>query len=244
MKTTMRAGTLARRTGVSVRTLHHYDAIGLLSPAQRTEAGHRLYGPADVARLQQIVSLRQLGLSLGEIRACLDDPAFTPARVIEMHLSRLRRQIELQKRLCRRLEALAGYLNAAEEVSVDELIRTIEGMTMIDKYYTPEQLRALDARREALGEEGMLQAQQDWEALYAEVRAEMEKGTDPTSEPVLRLARRAHELIRAFTGDDAGIERSLGTMYRQEGPEAASRGMIDRALWDYFGRAMAAAKPS
>lgn len=59
-----RVGELAKRTGVSVRTLHWYEEIGLLSPSQRSEAGHRLYAAEDLGRLQQIQSLRQLGFSL------------------------------------------------------------------------------------------------------------------------------------------------------------------------------------
>ena len=64
--TTLRVGELAARAGVTVRTLHHYDEIGLLRPA-RTAAGHRRYGPAEVERLQQITSLRALGVPLAEI---------------------------------------------------------------------------------------------------------------------------------------------------------------------------------
>ncbi len=60
----LRIGELARRTGLSVRALHHYDAIGLLVPSARTDAGHRRYTAEDVARLQQIASLRALGLPL------------------------------------------------------------------------------------------------------------------------------------------------------------------------------------
>ncbi|HKO00391.1 MAG TPA: MerR family transcriptional regulator, partial [Thermoanaerobaculia bacterium] len=67
-----KVGELAKRTGMSVRTLHHYDAIGLLQPSRRSESGHRLYDRDDVARLQQIKSLRQLGFALDEIRELLD----------------------------------------------------------------------------------------------------------------------------------------------------------------------------
>src|ERR687885_1099790 len=91
-----RVGELARRTGVSVRTLHYYEEIGLLSPSRRTEAGHRLYTAGDIVRLQKIKSLRYLGLTLEEIRDCLDRPDFSVRRVIELHLSRLREQIEVQ----------------------------------------------------------------------------------------------------------------------------------------------------
>ncbi len=240
----IRIGALARKTGVSVRTLHHYDAIGLLKPSGRTEADHRLYDAGDVARLQQILSLRQIGLSLQEIQTFLDDPDCSPQRVVALHMDVLREQIDLQQRLYRRLEALAERLQQAEEVSVEEFIQTIEAIIMYDKYYTPEQMKTLEARAQQLGDEGMLKAQQEWEELYARVRAEMEKGTDPLSEPVIRLARRAVEMINAFTGGDPGIAQSLNTLYEQEGTEAASHGMIDREVWDYFGPAMDAARRS
>ena len=58
-------GELAKETGLSVRALHHYDEIGLLWPSRRTEAGHRLYEPSDVLRLQQVRSLKHLGFGLG-----------------------------------------------------------------------------------------------------------------------------------------------------------------------------------
>ena len=66
---TLRIGALARRTGLTVRALHHYDAIGLVRPSASTDAGHRRYTAADVARLQQVVSLRALGLPLDAVRA-------------------------------------------------------------------------------------------------------------------------------------------------------------------------------
>ena len=64
----LKVGELAQRTGLTVRTLHHYDAIGLLRPSLHTEAGYRLYTARDIVRLQQVLSLRQLGFSLDEIR--------------------------------------------------------------------------------------------------------------------------------------------------------------------------------
>jgi DNA-binding transcriptional MerR regulator len=67
----MKVGELARRTGISVRTLHYYDEIGLLSPSVRNRAGHRLYAARDVARLQQVCSLKQLGFSIREIQSML-----------------------------------------------------------------------------------------------------------------------------------------------------------------------------
>jgi len=83
-------GELAKRTGVSVRALHHYDAIGLLAPSRRSESRYRLYDREDVVRLQEIKSLRQLGFSLEEIRDLLAARRLTPLGVVEMHLRRVR----------------------------------------------------------------------------------------------------------------------------------------------------------
>src|SRR5271170_3568902 len=94
----LKVGELAKRTGLTVRTLHHYDEIGLLRPSLHTESGHRLYTASDVARLQQVLSLRQIGFSLEEIAGCLDRPGFSPQEVIHLHVSRLREQIRLQGR--------------------------------------------------------------------------------------------------------------------------------------------------
>src|SRR3954452_5641517 len=129
----LKVGALARRSGLTVRTLHHYDAIGLLKPSLHTGAGHRLYTAGDVARLQQVLSLRQLGFSLEEVRGCLDRPGFSPLEVIGLHLERLREQIEMRRKLCERLEGVAAHLRAAGEVSADEFLRTIEVMTMMDR---------------------------------------------------------------------------------------------------------------
>ena len=113
----LKVGELARRTGLTIRALHHYDEIGLLRPSLHTEVGHRLYTAADVARLQQVLSLRQLGFSLEQVRDCLDRPDFSPLEVIRLHVARLREQIEMQRGLCERLEALADCFRTAGKVS-------------------------------------------------------------------------------------------------------------------------------
>jgi MerR family transcriptional regulator, thiopeptide resistance regulator len=175
-------GELARRAGVSVRTLHHYEEIGLLAPSARTEAGHRLYAGAEVLRLQQIASLRSLGLSLGEIRACLDSGDYSPVRVVELHAARLRERIELERRLCERLEAVSALLNArksasGEVVSAKELVETVMEVTRmskdIEKYYTPEQLERLESRKQELGEMRIKEVEAEWPVLIERVRTEM-----------------------------------------------------------------------
>jgi MerR family transcriptional regulator, thiopeptide resistance regulator len=238
----MTVGDLAKQTGVSVRTLHYYDEIGLLSPSHRTEAGYRLYGEDDILRLQQIVSLRQIGFSLEQIRECLEQPDFSFDRVLALHTERLRSQIEQSRKLLNRLETIAETVKSTEAVAVEDLIQTIEAICMLERYYTPEQLETLKQRRELLGEEAIRQGQAAWQALIGQVRTEMEKGTDPSSETVKALARRWLALIDEMTGGDEGIRRSLNTMYQQEGAEAVTHGAVDSAMSEYIGRAMTALK--
>src|SRR5437588_5163605 len=197
----MRIGELAAASGLSVRALRHYDELGLLAPSRRTPAGHRLYDHRDVERLARIVALRGLGLSLDEVAAALDGHHLADA--VRARLARLDEQLAegrvLRARLVRVLEAR----------SPEDLLTAIEGMTMFERHYTPEQLEQLDERRRALGPEGMAAAERDWAELIAAVRAERERGTDPRDPRMQQLAGRWRELIRTFSGGDAGPERSL-----------------------------------
>lgn len=215
-----KVGELAGRTGLSVRTLHHYDEIGLLSPSRRTEAGHRIYSSGDVVRLQQIRSLRSLGFGLEEIRALLEAPGLSLGRTLELHMAGLRDQIRARQEFLQRLEAVAQRLRSAEEASAEELVDTamevIEMSERIEKYYTPAQLEYLEGRRREFGDERIRAFEEEWKTLIEAVKGEMEAGTDPSDEKVRKLARRWMELVEAFTGGDPGISRALGEMWQRE----------------------------
>jgi MerR family transcriptional regulator, thiopeptide resistance regulator len=230
-------GELARQTGLSVRTLHWYEQKGLLSPSLRTESGYRLYTAADVARLQQVVSLRQIGLSLEEVGGALRGAS--PLAVIEMQLTRLDEEIGRRRQLRERLQKVAARLRAAEEVSVADLTRLIEGMTMIEKHYTPEQLQELAERRRQLGDDRIREVEAEWPRLIAAVRAEMERGSDPASEPVQQLARRWSALLREFTGGNPGIAAGARNLMQNE-PGMAQQHGLDPAIFAYIGRAQRA----
>jgi MerR family transcriptional regulator, thiopeptide resistance regulator len=232
-------GELAGRTGLTVRTLHHWDELGLLAPAERTGAGYRLYGESEVERVYRITALRSLGLELSQIRELLDGGADLRA-LVERQLTELEARIELERRLRRRLLLVRDALAEPGGPSADDLLETIEVMTMIEKYYSDEQLAELARRREALGPGGMEQAQRDWAELYADVEHEQRAGTDPADPRAQALVARADALIEAFTAGDPGIRASLEHMYREQGPENASRGMVKPKLAEYLNAARAA----
>jgi DNA-binding transcriptional MerR regulator len=231
-------GALAKASGLTIRTLHHWDALGLLVPAERTEAGYRSYGPGEVARLYRILALRRLGLSLEEIAGVLDREGPQLAGAVRAHLARVQEELAVQERLRDRLVRILDALEGDSEPSLDQLIDTIEVMTMHERYYTPEQLEQLSERADALGEDGMRKAEQDWADLIAEVEAEHAKGTAPGDPRMQELAGRWQALIERFTGGDPGIAASLKTMYESEGPERASRGALSPELMAYAGEAV------
>jgi DNA-binding transcriptional MerR regulator len=221
-----------------VRTLRHYDAIGLLRPARRTDAGYRVYAEADVARLYRILGLRSLGLPLDEIGGLLD--AGVPlADVLHRQLDAVERRMSADAVLRRRLRDLLAAVGERGP-SVDDLTDTMEAMAMTDRSYTPDQREALARRRDALGPEGMRAAERAWADVIADAEAERAAATDPSDPRMQAVAGRWRDLIEQFTGGDPGIRASLGRMYREQGVEQASRGAVSPELMEYVGRALAA----
>lgn len=243
--TAWKIGELAARTGLSVRTLHYYDEIGLLSPSRRSEAGYRLYVAEDVARLQRIKSLRQLGFALKEIRKVLGNPELSPEGILRAHMARLEEEIESRRKVHERLASILARLESAEEVSAEEFIETIEVIAMsekIEKYYTPEQPEWLARRREEVGEERIKEVEAEWPRLMEEVRVEMEKGTPPEDPKARELARRWMGLVNEFTGGNPGIERSLGNLWNEETEVHGIETAGAREMGEYISKAMAASK--
>ena len=156
-----RIGELAEAAGVTVRALRHYDSLGLVVPSARTSGGHRVYSAADVRRLYRLLALRGLGMRLEAIGPLLDGGAGLEA-VTRLQLTRVEQELDrladLRSRLHRLLELIAAHGDAPD----DRYLDAMEAMTSMERYYTPEQLEQLDARRRALGPDGMERAQREW----------------------------------------------------------------------------------
>lgn len=240
-----KVGELAARTGLTVRALHHYDAIGLLSPSGRTgsahNSGHRLYTAADLARLQQILSLKQLGFGLDEVREYLSRADYDPRRVVRLHLARVTGQADELRKLAERLAALADALDKAEAVSADEFLNTVREITMAEQYFTPEQMEQIKARGEQVGQARIDEVQAEWPRLMAEVQSAMDARTDPADPKAQALARRWFGLVAEFTGGDPGIFKSLKKMYETEDKVHDMNVKAMRPMMEWVGKAAAAA---
>lgn len=238
-----RIGELAAATGVTVRTLHHYDEIGLLV-AGRSPAGQRLYGEAEVRRLFRIVSLRRLGLGLPEIAEQLQCDEFDARELVRRQLVQLEGQLELQERMRLRLVLILDALEGAREPSAQDLIEVMEMMQRMEKYYSPDQLVKMDEHRRNLGDEGLRRGRQDWAELIAAMEGERQSGTPPSDPRVQELTQRWKNLVDHMAAGDAGIRQSMFRKFESEGPEAASGGAITPDLWDYVKKAYAASTPA
>jgi len=215
---------VARLTGVSVRTLHHYDAIGLLVPSGRTAAGYRLYTDADLLRLQQILIGRELGLSLEEIRQSLDDPRFDRKAALLDQRQRLHER-------ARQAEAMIRAIDTAL-AALDGSVTTGE-MTMADLFdgFDPSRYEE-EARERWGGTQAFDQATErtkrytpdDWKALKAEqgavyeaAVAALKAGKAPSSADAMDIAERHRLSIdRWFYPCSHTMHQGLASMYESD----------------------------
>jgi len=218
-----RPNEFAELAGVTVRTLHHYDRIGLLKPSGYTRAGHRLYRKSDLVRLQQVVTLKFIGLSLKQIKDILDRNSFDLATALLQQ-----REIIVEKR--RHLEQAIKAIEKAQQVigsskdpdweafrKIIEAINMQNNMDWTDKYYSEEARQKLAERREAISPDGVEQGQRGWVTLIGEVEKAVAEGIEPTSERAQALAARWTDLIAAFTGGDSEIQSGLSKLYADQG---------------------------
>ncbi len=217
----LKAGEVARQTGISVRTLHHYEEVGLLVSVQRTASGHRRYGHGDIVRLQQIRSLQQLGLSLADIRDTL--AGAEPLEIIQDHLEKSRIRLAELQELCARLENLSRVMAEEDQISTGELLHTLAVMSLMERHFGPQRADALRARHQEI-------EVSVWNSMVADLLDEIRRGTAPTDPRALALTRRWRGSIKLLMGDDLLAEEDLLAMFRADPETAHGHGLDEAAV--------------
>jgi DNA-binding transcriptional MerR regulator len=203
---TWRVGEVATATGLTVRALHHYDEIGLVTPSVRTSGGHRLYTGPDLVKLYQVTAMRQLGLSLEQIGDLLAERVGV-REVIDEQLDQVDKQIRTAVRLRKQLVAAR---EATPDVS--GFIEIIRLMQDTQGYLTQEQIEAMHRRMADLGVVAEHAIGVEMPRLYAEAQDEMRGGT-PYSDPAIRrIVDRLDELSGMLRG---GQNREVGQVVRE-----------------------------
>ncbi|GAA3821418.1 MerR family transcriptional regulator [Streptomyces phyllanthi] len=214
-------GQVAHVAGVTVRTLHHYDEIGLLVPSERSHAGHRCYSDADLDRLQQVLFYRELGFPLDEVAVVLDDPDADPR-------AHLRRQHRLLTARIEKLQKMAAAVEHAMEARRMGINLTPEEKFEVFGDKDPEQY-AEEAEQRWGNTEAYAESQRrtasytkdDWKRMQDEVAdwgarydALMTAGESPDGERAMAMAEEHRQHITTwFYECTYEIHRGLGEMY-------------------------------
>ena len=215
----LKIGDLAKRTGLTVRALHHYDSIKLLTPSARSDAGYRLYTQADIARLHKIQALRHFGLSLADIGATLTREEVPLAAIVSRQIAALTAQIAGADALRERLKRLAAQLGRGQDPDLADWLTTLEHMTMFDKYFTPEELKELPLAHPTP------EVTAEWQALVASVQAQIDAGAHPADAEPQALAHRWMHMVKRDTANNPVLFAKLNAMHEREPALQAASGI-------------------
>ena len=204
----MRVGELARRSGLTVRALHHYEQIGLLQASARSEAGYRLYGAADVTRLHNIQALRALRLPLKDIAAMLAGDGASLPLILARQISELEREIHQASALRDHLALLLLKVGAGEQPPVADWLAALQQMAAYARHFSADEIRRIQQNWPRVADE--------WAPLMAEVRRLMDLGVPATDVQVQPLANRWMGLIHHWLGGDFDLIDRWARMYQHE----------------------------
>lgn len=225
----LKIGELARRTGVTVRALHHYDDIGLLHPSGRSDAGYRLYNAVDIERLHTIQAMRHLGLSLDDIQQAMAEQGKSIPNLIARQLDALDQDIEKALQLRGQLRLIQQRIASGVPPESGDWLTSLSLMATHSRYFSATELRMLFEnwrRDEAL-----------WPPLIAEVQSAIQDGSLPDSVIAQRLALRWVEISLRWMDGDIDLLQRWNAMLQQE-PIAVAKSPIDPIVLDFFHAAM------
>ncbi|WP_300155993.1 MerR family transcriptional regulator [Solidesulfovibrio sp.] len=208
----LRIGDLARRAGLSVRALRHYDSLGLLRPSQRSAVGYRLYGQADVMRLHAILTLKSFGCSLAEIRRALETGQEALPGILSRQIVALEEKIAGAKALSERIKGMLSRMERNVATDMGDWLDVLGMMHLLRGYFSEAELALL---RGGPGRRG-------WRELTGRIAAALEAGIPPDAPQGRDLARAALAMARQAAGGDPALLAKLRAMVaREEGVLAA-----------------------
>ncbi|BBZ63803.1 MerR family transcriptional regulator [Mycolicibacterium monacense] len=214
-------GTVAALTGVSVRTLHHYDHIGLVVPSVRTAAGYRGYTDADVERLHLVLVFRSVGLPLEEIRTLLDDPQVDVVARLERQLELLHERADRIRHTIKAVEELMNAHRDGIQLTAQEQVEIFGSVVHTEDHAAEAQQRWGDTeawrqsrqRTARMSKRDWIEVRDEGEALLADLVAAKRDGIAPGSPEADRLAARHRASIERFYDCDDAMQLCLVQMY-------------------------------
>lgn len=238
---------VAKLSGVSVRTLHYYDEIGLLKPTDVGANGYRYYDRPAVLRLQQILFYRQLGMPLEKIRQTLDAPEFDLAEALTAHRSFLNDELGRHKRLIRTIDKTLMDLNGEKPMSDKDRFKGFAPEKqqeyeayLVERYgeQAREKIAASHRKVGKMSAEEMQRLNEDREALQVQIVARIDAGDTPESMETQKLIAQHYGWVSHFWAPDAEAYAGLGQLYLDHPDFRSMYDDIDPRLVTFLAEAM------
>ena len=242
----MNVQEFAKLAGVTVRALHHYDRLGLLR-ARRSGTGYRVYAASDLERLEQIVALKFLGISLKRIGTMLDRDTLELSAALRMQRTVLEEKRRLLDRAIRAIGDAEKSIEPGRRPDAALLTKIIEVIEMqndnswTEKYYSPEARAKIEERGKEWTPELQAEVSKQWTELFRDVEAALDE--DPASETAQALGARWKKLVAGFTGGDREVGAGLNRLYadRPNWPAQAQQQMAPYSnpkVWEFMARVL------
>lgn len=211
---------LADIAGVSVRTLHHYDQIGLLVPVRRARNTYREYGEAELLRLQQILLFKEIDVPLVEIRTILDSPGFDITTALREHQALLKLKRERLTRLMETIDITINRIDKKTPMEDKDLYGNFSKEEM-EKYSEEAQKRwgTTDAYKQSvervkkMGKDGLNRVLKESSEITIQIAECMKGGNSAESPEAQALIAKHYAGLRAFYEPNTQIYRGLAEMY-------------------------------
>lgn len=237
----------AKLTNVTVRTLHYYDQVGLLKPSFERANGYRVYTDADLLKLQQIVTLKFMGFSLGQIRELLDSKGYEAVKSLKLQAEAVKDEIARLRRASRAIEQVLQLLETKGRIHRQKLIKIMEVIQMgedvkktwHEKFFTEAELKEFQEVGKKYTPEMVEAYQRRWAELIAEVKQNLT--ADPASETAQSLAKRWMDLFNEAYGGRPELKARISEAYTA-GAVPDDYRMFGPEVWDFIKKAREAAK--
>lgn len=242
-------GEVAMRSGVTVRALRHYEKLGLLRP-QRSEARQRVYAYRDIARLQQIQTLKRTGLTLSAIGSLIAKAGWSAADILSMQRELAAKELEKARRRLQLIDESLARVSAGEPADLSTLCHIIKmgdhamehekWQKVWDKFYSDDEKKRWEAAKKAVPADVIKAHEQAWPALLA--RTEKLVGTDPAAPEARAIVKEWNALTQVIYDIDPALTNTTAKLYdnMDDWPKDGPEPPFSKEVWAFVKAAEAA----
>jgi len=228
----LKIGELAKMTGVTVRTLHYYDEVGLVKPVKVTETGHRLYDLQSITELYRIMAMKDLGFNLEEINDLIRIKDIDVNKLIDIQLSSIQNEIAFKQLIFTKLLKLRQKLKDNNYLSTEDFQTIVPFINAsADQYFTKEQFEELRNRHESLNQESEITA--EWMKFILKLENCYKNKLPKTDSDAIDCIEYWNKMTTCLIGDDQQMENSILSFHSSQGSDQLKYGLTEE-LYQYL----------